>query len=554
MTTSAQNKALVEAAAAFGWDDFRPGQREAMEAAVDGHDVLAVMASGHGKSAIYEAPALVLDGTALVVSPLIALQRDQVERINASIGERTAVMVNSSLKASEVDDAWQAAGSTAKFLFLAPEQFANEEVLERLSAVNISLLVIDEAHCVSAWGHDFRPDYLRLGEVADGLGSPPLVALTATASTLVQREIVDELHMRKPKLLVRGFDRPELHLAVVRHEDDAQKRRAVLEQVADFAGEASDYAGPGLLYTATRKDTEAYRDELMSWGVRAEAYHSGRKKADRDRIHQEFLDGELQVVVATTAFGMGIDKADVRFVVHADIPDSLDSYYQEIGRAGRDGEDARAVLHYRPEDLGLRRFFNTKHADEDALRRVIDTLAGATKPLKSAALREATGLSARKLTGLLNLLEVAGAAAEHDGGYRARRGVKPADAVAKAVEAAEAYERISSSRIEMARQYAETDGCRRQFLLGYFGEQLDEPCGNCDTCEAGTAENAQESRRGVEHFPVQSAVTHREWGSGIVMRHEEDKITVLFEQVGYKSLALQLVEDEKILKPEPEPS
>lgn len=531
---------LLETAGLFGLDELRSGQEEAMRAAVDGRDVLAVMASGHGKSAIFEVPAMMLDGVALVVSPLIALQRDQAGAINESVGKETAFVLNSTVSKGQQHEVWEAVeAGQAKFLFLAPEQLARAEVMERLDTADICLMVVDEAHCVSSWGHDFRPDYLHLGEAAERLKHPPLVALTATASTLVQREIVDELQMRRPKLLVRGFDRPNLHLAVERHVSDEDKRQTVVEQVAGLEG-------PGLLYTATRRNTETYRDELLERKVRAGAYHSGLRKQDRSRIHQQFLDGELDVVIATSAFGMGIDKPDVRFVIHADITDSPDSYYQEIGRGGRDGEPATIDLHYRPEDLGIRRFFISRHPDEDQLRAVFEAVSespGADR----RRLGERCGLSTRKLTGLLNLLEAAGAVRTDDGGYLSTGRLQPDKAAEKAVEKAHAHERIEASRLEMIRQYAETDTCRRQFLLGYFGEQLETPCGNCDTCEAGSAYETDQDD-GTGKYPVQSMVEHSEWGPGIVMHHEDDRITVLFEEVGYKSLAVEIVEKENLLR------
>ncbi|WP_035781855.1 helicase-related protein, partial [Arthrobacter sp. H14] len=371
---------------------------------------------------------------------------------------------------------------------------------------------------------------------------------TATASKMVQQEIVERLGLQDPKLLVQDFDRPNLSLAVTRHAGDADKRRAVLDEVAGMPG-------PGLLYTATRKDTEAYRDELLSRGVRAEAYHSGRNKKDRTGIYERFMDDDFDVLVATTAFGMGIDKPNVRFVIHADIPDSLDSYYQEIGRAGRDGEAAHTMLHYRPEDLGLRRFFVAKHPDKEALDRILTDLSGSGDPVPAKQLRERLELPARKLTGLLNLLLAAGVAQEDDGGFRAVSDVDRERAVEAAAETAGSHERIDESRIEMTRQYAETDACRRQFLLGYFGQQLDEPCGNCDNCASGSARQTEDQSEStgfeaeVERFPLQAAVVHKEWGSGTVMRHEDDRITVFFETEGYKSLALEVLEDSDILVP-----
>ncbi|WP_372697704.1 helicase-related protein [Arthrobacter sp. JSM 101049] len=333
---------------------------------------------------------------------------------------------------------------------------------------------------------------------------------------------------------MQSFDRPNLRLEVVRHRDRGVKEADLVEQV-------SHLPLPGLVYVARRKATVEYADALAEAGLRARPYHAGLKAADRRQVHEDFQADRLDVVVATTAFGMGIDKPNVRFVVHADITDSLDSYYQEIGRSGRDGDPAQAVLHYRSEDLGLRSFFGTHHTDEDAVRDVAKALRAAGGPLKGAALREQVGLPARRVTGIVNLLESAGVLTARRGGLRIDPDVRPAEAVRRAVETAETRQRIDDTRIEMMRGYAETDGCRRQYLLGYFGEELAETCGNCDNCLAGTAVDISDEDG---DFAPQSAVVHKDWGPGIVMSIEDDRLTVLVDDEGYKTLSLQAIEDE----------
>ncbi|WP_424347871.1 RecQ family ATP-dependent DNA helicase [Kocuria sp. CH-021] len=536
------------AASRFGIDEFREGQLEAMAAAATGRDVLAVMPTGHGKSAIYQVPGAALPGTAVVVSPLIALQHDQVEAINEDLGAEVAFALNSAVGARRERAAWAAVErGDAKFLFLAPEQLAREETTQRLAAHPPSLFVVDEAHCISSWGHDFRPDYLVLREAAERLGRPPVVALTATASPHTRAEIVDRLGLRDPLVLVHSFDRPNIELRVVRHHRSSDKRRAVLDEVAGLGG-------PGLVYVATRKETEDYAAELTRRGVRAEAYHAGRRKSERDEVHTRFHDHELDVVVATTAFGMGIDKPDVRFVVHADIPDSLDSYYQEIGRAGRDGRPALAVLHYRSEDLGLQQYFAGAAPEPEDLEKVFRAVRR-HGPVRSRELREHTGLGPRAQARALHLLEHSGGVLARREGCRAVDGATPESAVAAALAEAEARHRIDRSRIDMMRGYAETDGCRRDWLLNYFGEETGGWCGNCDNCaETGSAAEAEERAAATPHgWEIQTPVTHREWGHGIVMGAEPDRIIVLFDSVGYKELSLRLVEEhEGLLERGPE--
>lgn len=549
------------ASSTFSFPQLREGQLAGMTALVSGRDVLAVMPTGYGKSAIYQVAALQLHRqtgrSAVVVSPLIALQEDQLDGLNERLGPDTAVAINSSRSDAEVAEAWQAVEEgRAAFLFLAPEQLAKPETVERIAGLGVPLLVVDEAHCVSSWGHDFRPDYLTLGAVRGRLGNPPVAALTATASPPVREEIAERLGMKDPLVLVRGFDRPNISLDVVRHHEEKGKAKAVLEQATALAAD-----GPGLLYAATRKDTENYAAKLAQGGLRAEAYHAGRSAADRERIHEQFLDDQLDVVVATTAFGMGIDKPNVCFVIHADIPESLDAYYQEIGRSGRNGKPASAVLHYRSEDLGLRKFFGTHSADPDSLLAVLKVLRAAGAPAPKTALAELTGFPARRVTALVNQLEEVGAVSTGKRGIRLASKAKLPALVQLAVERSQERQRVDQSRLNMMRGYAETDGCRRQFLLGYFGEDLPEPCGNCDVCaEAASRQGAAQESRGNNDggaaiqpddgdmpFPLQSTVTHKAWGPGLVMRYEDDVITVLFEQEGYKTLSRAAVMESGLL-------
>lgn len=525
----------------LGLTSLRPGQLAAMTALAQGRDVLAVMPTGSGKSAIYQVPALLLPGPTVVVSPLIALQRDQVEALRER--DEEAVSLDARTSAGERRTTFESlrAGET-EFLFCAPEQLARPDVVRDLAAAAPSLLVVDEAHLISSWGHDFRPDYLRLGPMADALGRPPIAALTATAAPPVRAEIVERLGLRDPVEIVQGFDRPNISLTVRRTLDDPAQ-----EIVAMVTAES----GPGIVYTAVRRQTGRLSGLLRDAGVRAAAYHAGLRRSERDDVHGAFMAGELDVVVATSAFGMGIDKPDVRFVVHAEVPGSVDAYYQEIGRAGRDGEPARAVLFYRPEDLGLQRYFTGAVPDLETVTELARAIAEAGSGSDRRSLRERTGLSPRRLTTLLDLLERSGAA--RVGARRigpAPGAPAPETAAELARELAERRRSVERTRLEMMRRYAETDDCRRRFLLGYFGEHVADPCGDCDTCHAGTADRRQEESG---PFAAHARVEHRTWGPGEVIQRGDDRLTVLFDEAGYRELHLDAVIDQRLLTETPAP-
>ena len=525
----------------FGWETLHPEQLDAMVPLLDGRDVLAVLATGYGKSAIYQIPSLLLPGVTVIVSPLIALQNDQIAFLDSTSAPK-AMAINSKQRAAENEANWQAVSRhEAGYVFVSPEQLAKDEVIERLGDVRVALMVVDEAHCVSVWGSDFRPDYLRLADALERLGRPPVAALTATASPPVRDDIVGALRLRDPVVVAGGFDRPNLDIAVHRHIEDAEKRRAVIDEVVSLEG-------PGIVYAATRKDTERYAESLAERGIRACAYHAGMPAQQRHDVHEGFLDGTCEVVVATSAFGMGIDKPDVRFVVHASVPDSIDSYYQQIGRAGRDGERATVSMFYRTEDLSLATFFTTHSPDDDLISRVF-AVVRASGPVRLGRIREELGDRGRRLANAANLLERAGVIV---GG---RRGFIAADltarrALERARDAAEAGERFDRSRVEMMRGYAETRGCRRQFLLGYFGETIPDPCGTCDNCVAGVvpdlAPDAGSTIAG-ELLSPETPVVHEHWGRGVVLSTRHDRVTVLFDTEGYRTLSLDVVDESGVL-------
>src|SRR5579859_2285212 len=512
----------------LGHPELRPGQLEAAAALAGGRDCLAILPSGAGKSAIYQIAAVALGGPAVVVSPLLALQREQADALRAR--GLTAIAVNALSGASARREAAEllASGGTG-FIFLGPEQLARDDVRDDLARAPVRLFTVDEAHCIASWGHDFRPDYLRLGGVIEAFAARPAVAaLTATAAPPVRQEIVDRLGLRDPRQVIRDFDRPEIHLAVRSFHRADDQRAAVLTAVRE-------QSGSGLVYTATRGQAETYAALL---GVRH--YHGGLSRAERLAAQRVFEGGAT--IVATSAFGMGMDRPGVRFVVHAEVPASLDEYYQEIGRAGRDGRPATAICCYRAEDLGLVRFFAAGMPSQDDLAAVA---AAVDRPLTRRDLATRTQLPLGRLGELLNLLEATGA-------VRLRRLVEPApgrpapaQAAARAAEVAQHHRSIERSRVEMMRRFAEMTDCRRRFLLRYFGEAVSQACQNCDNCDAGLSRPLVPA--GL--FSPGERVTHHQWGPGLVLEAEADRLTVLFDDYGYRELSTQVVTGRHLLAP-----
>ncbi len=542
MTRAAPTAREVSAAVRqlLGEVELRPGQAEALEAALE-RDTLAVLATGTGKSLIYRVAGQLLPGATVVVSPTVALQKDQLLALS-SAGPPAAAL-NSLLTPTQQRAVLERmAAGELEFLLLSPEQLAREEVLQALTATKVSLFAVDEAHCVSSWGHDFRPDYLALPTVIAALGRPRVLALTATASPRVRREIVAALKMTEPAVIVGEFDRPDIWLGSQLATDTAAADAEVLQILQDHLRSG---VGAAIVYVASRRRAEELAEAVSGLGVAAAHYHGSMARKLRDATHVAFLDGSAPVVVATNAFGLGIDKPDVRLIVHADPPEDLDAYYQQIGRAGRDGEPARAILLNRPNGYGLARYFSASQGPAaDDLAAVLAALDGRFTKLKVVA--ERAGLPAARVRRSANALIAVGAVGERRGSLR--RICEP-DAAEHAVEDAQhsAQQRRvqAETAVELVRRYADTDDCRRRLLLQLLGEDRAEPCQNCDNCDAGTSTTVQD-----QPFALSQRVEHPEWGTGVVQQYEPGRVVVLFDDVGFRTLALDVVAERGLLTPQ----
>lgn len=531
----------------FGYEQLSAEQEEVIHAVLDGADTLAIMPTGSGKSATYQISGLLLERLVVVISPLLSLQQDQVEKLAEFNVGRTAAL-NSRLTEADrqavLDDL---RSGRCRFLFTAPEQFHHEDVLDAVRAAEPSLFVVDEAHCISDWGEDFRPDFLRLGGVIEGLGHPTVLALTATASSLVREDIVQRLGLRGPHIVVQGFDRPNIWLGVERFHDEAVKRRELLAR-------AVTSAKPGIIYVSTRRHAEEIAEALAELGERAGYYHAGMNGRAREEVQAEFMGGKIDVLAATTAFGLGVDKPDIRFVFHFDVPDSIDSYYQEIGRAGRDGEPAHALLFYRSEDLAIHAFFaGSGRVNEEQVLNVLTTVEDRGDAISPQAIEENTELSSTKVASALTRLEDAGALEVLPTGEVC--GVETevsAHEIAAEIVVEDEHRHITErSRLDMMRGYAELSNCRREYILNYFGESYGAPCGNCDNCQRGSFEPSAP----VEApFALGTRVVHAAFGIGEVERYDGDSMTVLFDEVGYKTLLTDFVISSNALQPAIEPS
>jgi ATP-dependent DNA helicase RecQ len=521
---------------------LRPGQAEAIHAVLR-QDTLAVLATGSGKTLVYRVAGQVLPGLTVVVSPTLSLQQDQLAAL-AEAGPAPAMLNSLMGKAKQRAVLAGIVDGSLEFVLLAPEQLARPEVAEALRQRSIGLFVVDEAHCVSSWGHDFRPDYLALSSTIADLGQPRVLALTATASPLVRTEIVEALGMISPAVVVGEVDRPNIWLQtqLVVDADDAEA--AAVAELLNRTGEET--AGTSIVYVASRRRSEELAERLRGAGVAARHYHGTMARRDRTEVHAGFRNGSIPVVVATSAFGLGIDKPDVRLVLHTDPPSSLDAYYQELGRAGRDGEPARAVLITRPDGYALPHYFTAREGPGvDDLRSVLRALE--SRPRRISAVASAAGLSGTRTRRAVNALLTAGAVAEGRNGLArvpAPAGVTDAELAERAHELAERHRQQTETAVELVRRYAETTDCRRRLLLQLLGEPRRRPCGRCDNCAAGTA-----TEQADLPYPLGSRVRHQEWGDGTVQQYEQDRVVVLFDEAGFRTLSLAVVADEGLLEP-----
>ncbi len=489
----------------FGFHEFLEGQESVIEAITSGQDTLVIMPTGGGKSLCYQLPAMFLDGITVVVSPLIALMKDQVDGMAEK--KIPATFINSSLGQSEMDDriARMKRGEY-RLIYVAPERFKSERFVAALAPLSIALFAIDEAHCISQWGHDFRPDYLRLKWALKDLGQPQVAALTATATPEVRADIIEQLSLGKfgrkpPQVFVSGFARHNLTLAVSHTANKAEK----LERIFDTIDELKT----GIVYCATRKNVERVYEELAGKRLSAIYYHGGMTEEQRTKAQDKFMSGRCAVAVATNAFGMGVDRADLRFVTHYDIPGSVEAYYQEAGRAGRDGEPAKCELLFNYADVKTQEFFiDGANPTREIITSLHLTLLRLCKhgpvemPMSEIAEHVKAAKNDMAVGTALHLLTRAGfIARDYRQGSRTYttrlvEPVKPLDELALDFERLDAKRQRDFDKLWRMIDYVDCHGCRHGYILNYFGEtDAPEHCSACDNCGIGPAPKRRATKR-----------------------------------------------------------
>lgn len=482
----------------FGFEQLRPGQDSVVEAVMAGRDTLAIMPTGGGKSLCYQLPALCREGLTVVVSPLIALMKDQVDALQAR--GIPAAAVNSSLGADEYRQVMaDLRNGELRLIYVAPERFGQEGFMNLLRSLQVGLLAIDEAHCLSQWGHDFRPDYLRLGRVRQELGYPQTMALTATATNDVREDILNTLQLNTPATIISGFGRDNLDFSITHCENRQAKFERIQQVISKWK--------KGIIYCSTRKNVMTVFDEISSCGANAVAYHAGMTDEEREFSQNAFISGRADIVVATNAFGMGIDRADVRFVLHFEIPGSVEAYYQEAGRAGRDGELSVCELLFNHADLRTQEFFFEGSNPSIQTIRSVYNLLRARCDADTGELQMTVDHMADELGKDVNPMAVgtslsvlihAGAITRTDApgsNTKVTRVLNPGTPFASLsidVNTIEEKARRDHQKIEAITRYAYSPGCRQRWILDYFGELTPGDCGHCDVCNAEEPGDAEE--------------------------------------------------------------
>ena len=508
---------------AFGFEEFLEGQAEIVEEILTSRDGLAVMPTGGGKSLCYQLPALCLEGVTIVVSPLIALMKDQVDALVAK--GVAATLINSTLSHPEQRERIDRMRTgDYKLVYVAPERFRSEGFVAAMREVKVALFAIDEAHCLSQWGHDFRPDYLRLGKAREVLGGPQCVAFTATATPVVREDIVKVLGLERPFQIVTGFARANLSFNITPVETKAAKFRRTREVVGEHR--------TGIVYCATRKRVEEVAETLSSWGVRCIGYHGGMTEEERESMQDRFIRREVDVAVATNAFGMGIDRSDVRFVIHFEVPGSVEAYYQEAGRAGRDGETAHCELLWNYADTRTQEFFlEGSNPGYGTICQVYQFLQGeadeewevhASVEEITAAVEVKNGMA---VGSALAVLSRGGYVERFDVPGQRRRGTRlsrPEVEVGELTidrDSLEEKERRDRQKLQAMIELCYGTGCRQRAILEYFGEEEPGECGTCDMCRsdygtdrrAPTAEEDLVVRKVLSGVARMSRRTSRGW-------------------------------------------
>ena len=476
----------------FGFEEFREGQEEVISTILSGNDAMVVMPTGSGKSLCYQLPALMMDGATLVVSPLIALMKDQVDALHAR--GLPATFINSAIPETEQRARIESLRrGEYKLVYVAPERFRSSRFNAALRSVNISLFAVDEAHCVSTWGHDFRPDYLRLKHVIESLGNMRTLALTATATPYVRSDIIQQLGLKDPQTFVSGFDRPNLSIEVVH----TQRER---EKISRIKRLASSHSGSGIIYASTRKAVEQVGSRLKELGLSVVTYHAGMSDGQRIKAQEDFMTGRKQMIVATNAFGMGIDKAEIRFVVHYQMPGSIEAYYQEIGRAGRDGLPSTCLLLFNYADKNTHDFFiDGSYPNGTLVRQVYDALVSTGLKRIELSATELTKRAQQKnemaVNSALYLLERAGHIErtmvgpnrDEQGSRRSRTIFMLDDPPVSQLRTNQAdVARRGDLERRKLREIIElcyTEYCYRAYILDYFGDRHHaRQCGTCGNC------------------------------------------------------------------------